>query len=81
MENNSLNLDDFDIDEYNKRLTEKLSKEPHLEKINNETWYINPLTGSKKIILDENDNFMSLCHILCKLFFINNQLPDYQSGS
>ncbi|WP_392561095.1 hypothetical protein RHO12_07800 [Orbus sturtevantii] len=45
-----------DIAKINECLGDKLSKEPHLEKINGETWYINPLTGIKKLIRDRNGN-------------------------
>lgn len=59
MKDVELTLNNFDDEELNRRLFDKLSKEPHLEKINGETWDINPLTGTRKLILDVNGNFVN----------------------
>lgn len=56
MKKRTLTLDNFDEEEFNRRLTEKLSKEPHLKQISGETWYFNPLIGVKKIIRDKSGN-------------------------
>lgn len=45
---------DIDTNAINAVLTERFKTMPHLEKIDNETWWISPLTQDKRLILNKN---------------------------